>query len=329
MKALVIKKFGNPDVFELADLPTPVISPDQVLIQVKASSVNPLDCKIRSGKYPDLAPAFPAVLQGDVAGIIVATGKNVTAFKPGDEVYGFAGGIKGSGGALAEYMAADSLCIAHKPASISFAEAAAVPLVAITAWMALFDKARIEPSQHLLVHGGLGGVGHIALQLAAAKKIRVSVTISKESSLAQKLGAHDLIDYKKEPVEAYVARLTQGKGFDVIFDTVGGKNLDLSFQAAALNGTVVTTVARSTHDLSPLHAKGLSFHVVFMLINLFYRLHLERYQSILQEVALLIDAGKLKPLLDPHRFSLWEAGKAHAHLESGKALGKVVLSLPD
>jgi NADPH2:quinone reductase len=327
MKAVAIKKFGEPGVLEVIDLPKPMVMPGHLLIAVKATSVNPLDCKIRSGQVADLAPAFPAVLQGDVAGVVVEVGPHVSGFNVGDEVFGYAGGVKGTGGALAEFMIADAKCLAHKPKNLSFAQAAALPLVTITAWMALFDKARVQPLQKLLIHGGLGGVGHIAVQLAHARGIEVFATIGKEEdfSQVQKLGASHPICYKKETVKEYVDRLTLGKGFDVIFDTVGGKNLDLSFEAAALNGCVVTTVARSTHDLSPLHAKGLSLHVIFMVINLFYNLHRERYGSILKEVCKLIDRNQLAPILAPKTFSLWEAAKAHAYLESGQASGKVIL----
>ena len=327
MKAVVINKFGGPDVLEVIDLPNPTVSPGHLLIAVKATSVNPLDCKIRAGQVADLAPSFPAVLQGDVAGIVVEVGSNVSGFKVGDEVFGYAGGVKGTGGALAEFMVADAKCLAHKPKALSFREAAALPLVAITAWMALFDKAQVQPLQKLLIHGGLGGVGHIAVQLAHARGIEVFATVGKEEdfSAVKKLGAAQAICFKKESVKEYVSRLTSGKGFDVIFDTVGGKNLDLSFEAAALNGCIVTTVARSTHDLSPLHAKGLSLHVVFMVINLFYNLHREKYGFILKEICKLINMNQLAPIVAPEIFSLWDAAKAHAELESGRASGKIVL----
>lgn len=166
-------------------------------------------------------------MQGDVAGVVAEVGSNVSGFKVGDEVFGYAGGVKGTGGALAEFMVADAKCLAHKPKNLSFREAAALPLVAITAWTALFDKAQVQPLEKLLIHGGIGGVEHIAVQLAHARGIEVFATVGKEEDFSpvKKLGASQAICYKKESVKEYVSRLTSGKGFDVIFDTVGGKTL--------------------------------------------------------------------------------------------------------
>lgn len=327
MRAQVIRCFGPPSVFKQEDIPVPKIQPNQILIRVKASSMNPIDCKIRSGLVPSIAPAFPAVLHGDVAGIVAEVGSRVSGFKEGDEVYACAGGVKGTGGALAEYMAADGACVAHKPKTFSFAEAAALPLVTITAWTALFLKAKIQPGCRLLVHGGVGGVGHIAIQLAHWAGAQVTATVGSEEdfAIAHKLGSKNVINFRTEPVTEYVQRITQNQGFEVIFDTVGGKNLDLSFQAAALNGTIATTAARSTNDLSPLHEKGLSLHVVFMLIPLLIHQGLQEQGEILQKAAHLADAGKLKPLIDPQLFTFSEAAKAHEYLESGRAKGKIVL----
>jgi len=261
------------------------------------------------------------LLRNTLSGIVEEIGPGVADFKMGDEVYGYAGGIKGTGGALAEWMVADARCLAPKPPTMTFAEAAALPVIALTAWSGLFDRARIQPGQSLLVHGGIGGVGHITVQLAHARGIRVAATVGDSSDfpLAQRLGATDLICYKTEQVTHYVERLTHGKGFDVIFDTVGGKNLNLSFQAAAIDGSVITTVARSTSDLSPMHAKGLSLHVIFTVLPLLHNLHREKIGTTLRMIK------NLKPLIDSHPFSLWEAKQAHSYVESGKARGKVIL----
>ena len=329
MKAQVIKKFGDPSVFELVDVPKPMLKQGHVLIKVYASSVNQIDCKIRSGAVPALSPEFPAILNGDVAGVIDSIASDVKNFKVGDEVYGCAGGLDGTPGALAEFMLADARLLAKKPTILSMAEAAALPLVTITAWEALFKKANLTANKNVLIHGGVGGVGHIAVQLAKSCGAKVYTTVLKNEdiSLAKSFGADEVINAKEEDVEKYVARLTQGKGFDVVFDTVGGSNLDRSLFAAAMNGDVVTTVARSTHDLTPMHNKGLSLHVVFMLLPILTGIGREEHGKILSKVAEIVNQGKIKPLIDPHQFTLDQIGDAHKLLESGKAQGKVVLSI--
>lgn len=327
MKAQVITQFGEPSVFVTQDIPKPELKPGYVLIRVAASSVNPVDYKIRSGRYAKITPDFPAVLHGDVAGVVEAVGAGVTEFKVGDEVYGCAGGLKGEGGALADFMLADARLIAKKPKSLNMAEAAALPLVSITAWEGLFNKINLSSGQKVLIHAGTGGVGHIAIQLAkwAGAEVYTTVSSAEKSAIATTLGAKEAINYRNESVADYVQRLTDNKGFDVVFDTVGGENLDKSLAAVALNGDVITIQANSTHDLAPMHARGASLHVVFMLIPLIYNLQRERHGKILKRVAELVDEGKLKPLIDAHQFTFEEVGKAHALLESGKGLGKVVL----
>jgi NADPH2:quinone reductase len=330
MKAQIITQFGDPSVFQLQDIPVPDLRPGHVLIKVSATSVNQIDCKIRSGAVATIAPLFPAILHGDVAGIVAAVASDVTAFQVGDAVYGCAGGMLGTGGALAEYMLADANLIAKKPASLSMTEAAALPLVAITAWQALFQKAHLQKTQTVLIHGGVGGVGHVAVQLAKWCGAKVYTTVLKEIDfpLAKSLGADEIINAKEETVEAYVSRLTKNQGFDIVFDTVGGPNMDRSFQAAADNGTVVTTAARSTHDLSPLHNKALSLHAVFMLLPILKNKNRAILGKILAELTHVIDAGKLTPLIDPHQFTLATTSAAHTFLESGKAQGKVIITIP-
>jgi NADPH2:quinone reductase len=290
--------------------------------------VNPVDYKIRSGRLPSIASPFPAVLHGDVSGIIIELGPNVTLFKVGDEVYGCSGGVKGIGGALAEYMVADVLTIAKKPKFLSLAEAAALPLVTIAAWIALFYKLNLKAGQHILIHGGVGGVGSIAIQLAKSAGAVVSTTVGADSDFAtaRALGAQGVINYRREPVADYVKRLSHEKGFDVIFDTVGETNLLNSFQAAASNGSIVTTNSRVSLDLTLMHQKALSLHLIFMLLPLLKHQNRQEFQAILTRVAQLVDSGKLKPLIDSSRFSITEVAQAHSHLESGKAKGKVIIS---
>lgn len=327
MKAQLLSQFGPATNFQPAELPKPSLIAGHVLIRVMATSVNQIDCKIRSGAVPAIAPEFPAVLHGDVAGVIDAVAEDVVNFKAGDEVYGCAGGLKGSGGALAEYMLADARLIAKKPATLTMQEAAALPLVAITAWEALFVKTRLSAEQTILIHGGVGGVGHIAVQLAKWCGAKVVATVRSEEDFAtvRALGADQVVNASTEEVSSYVDRLTNGAGFDIVFDTVGGANLDKSLQAAKINGTVVTTAARSTHDLSPMHAKSLTLSVVFMLIPILKNQGRAAHGEILKQLAQIVDEGKLRPIVDPHQFTLSTVQDAHALLESGKAHGKVVV----
>lgn len=328
MKVQVITQFGEPSCFKAMELPKPEIKPGHVIIRVMATSVNPVDTKIRRGDIPSIAPAFPAVLHGDVAGIIEEVSPDVTTFKKGDEVFGCVGGLINTDGALAEFMLADARLLAKKPKSLSMQEAAALPLVSLTAWEALFEKVNIKPGQKVLIHAGTGGVGHIAIQLAkwAGADVYATVSSPEKAKIAKSLGATDTINYRDENVDDYVKRLTNGNGFDIVIDTVGGSNINQSIDAAKLYGNIVTIQANSTNDLSQLHGKSASLHVVFMLIPLLHNIQRERHGKIMTKISELVDSGKLKPLIDEHVFSFDEVGKAHALLESGKAIGKIVIS---
>lgn len=328
MKAQVIKKFGDASVFESAEIPKPVVIPGHVVIQVKATSVNPIDTKVRGGMVPAVAPEFPAVLHGDVAGVVTEVGEGVTEFKVGDEVYGCAGGFKGTGGALAEYMLADIQLLAPKPKNLSMAQAAALPLVTITAWESLYHRAKVQSGQTVLVHAATGGVGHVAIQLAklAGAKVFTTASSTEKLTIGKRLGADVAINYREQSVEEYVKEYTNGKGFDIVFDTVGGENLDRSFQAAAIYGTVLAIAARSTHDLSPLHAKALSLRITFMLLKVINKDHRQDHGKILREVTKLVEEGKLYPLVEEKIFTFDEVSDAHTFMESNKAIGKIVLT---
>lgn len=327
MEAYVIRQFGDPSVFEKADIALPQPYPGQVLIEVKATSVNPLDCKIRQGKLAAIAPEFPAVLHGDVSGVIREMGDKVAGFNIGDEVYACAGGVKGTGGALAKYILADADLIARKPKNLSHREAAALPLVSITAWTGLMDKAQVKSGQSVLVFGGTGGVGHIGIQLAKAAGATVYATCSSDSKAAmvKDLGCDYVINYREYDVDAFVDKFTDGRGFDIVFDTVGGDNLQNAFKAAALNGTVVCVSTRTTQDLSLMHSKGLSLHVVFMLIPLLHHQGREHHGDILSQVSKMVEQSKLSPMLDESNFKIADVAKAHARLEAGEHTGKIVL----
>lgn len=326
MQVQVITRFGGPECLELAEVAKPEVGHGQVLVRIHAASVNPVDIKIREGL--PIGPELPAILGADLAGVVEAIGAGVTGFAIGDEVYGCAGGVKGQGGTLAQYIAADARLLAPKPKTLSFREAAALPLVSITAWEAV-ERAAIKANQDVLVQGGLGGVGHIAVQLARHAGARVSTTLSArgDASLAQALGADEVIDFSAESVADYVQRITRGRGFDVIIDTVGGQNLLKSFEAAAIGGQVSTTNARATIDLSNMHAKALSLHLVFMLLPMLRGEGRERHGEILRELGKIVDAGGVRPLIDPRKFSLAEAAEAHRHLASGEAVGKIVINV--
>lgn len=328
MKAQIVETFGGPEVFRAADIETPSPKAGEVLIRVRATSVNPVDTKIRAGGR-SIAPELPAVLHGDVAGVVEAVGEGVTAFVPGDEVYGCAGGVKGTDGALAEYMAADARLLARKPSNLSFREAAALPLVTLTAWEGLVDKASVQPGDRVLVMGGTGGVGHVAVQLAKLRGAKVFATVSSEDKarIARDLGADVAIDRRALSAEEMVARHAGGLGFDVVFDSVGGDNLYPAMTAARPHGQVATTVAMQTFDLTTAHVKGLSIHVVFMLVPMLYGLDRAHHGEVLAEVAKAVEAGKLRPLLDETSFTLEQAGDAHARLASGQAVGKVVIDV--
>jgi NADPH2:quinone reductase len=261
---------------------------------------------------------------------IYEVGAGMLDFAPGDEVYGCAGGVKGQGGAMAQYILADARLIAPKPRSPSMREAAALPLVSITAWDA-FERSQLGASDHVLIHGGVGGVGHIAVQLARAIGARVATTVpsAETATLAHGLGADETINYREEGVAAYVERLTGGSGFSLVFDTIGGDNLPASFAAAAYEARIATTSARITQDLAPLHAKALSLHVVFILLPMLRGPGRDRHGRILRSVAGLVEANKLRPLLDDSRFTLANAPEAYRWLASAKAQGKVVIDIVD
>ncbi len=328
MKAMIIRNFGGSDVFEPAEIAKPEVKPDHVLVKIAATSVNTVDTMIRQmGKELPISPELPAVLGMDFAGTVESVGEGVSEYSIGDEVYGCAGGLGELPGTLAEYMVADANLIAHKPKTVSMREAAALPLVGITAYEGL-TRAGIAQGQKVLVHGGSGGVGHVALQLARHFGAEVHATGGgdKQLALIKELGGIG-INYKAEAVVDYVAQYTDGAGFDVVFDSVGGANMANSFEAAALNGQVASTVALVELDLSVAHFKGLSLHVVFMLIPMIHNYKREEHAKILSKLAEVVDSGGLHPVLDDQYFSLEEAGKAHDRLSSGQAIGKVVVEI--
>ncbi len=329
MKAMVINEFGAGSVFQAVELPKPEVTPGHVLIKVAATSVNPLDYKIRSGMYSHLVSNFPMILQGDISGTVEAVGADVNTFAVGDKVYGCVGGLRNMAGGLAEYVVADANLIAKAPQSLSLQAASALPLVALTAWEALVNYTQLQKDQTILIHGSTGGVGHIAIQLAKYLGAKVFATASSEEKLALglQLGADVAINYVTTDVATYVAKHTAGRGFDIVFDTVGGKNLEACFNAVCLYGKVVTISGAGTHDLTAGYSKGMTLCCVLQPLPLLTGQGRERYGAILKEFAQLVDRSVIKPLIDATPFPLEQVGAAHDYLESGKALGKVVIQV--
>jgi NADPH2:quinone reductase len=326
MKAAVLENYGTP--FRLTEVARPVQHAGQVLVRIMASGVNPLDVKIRSGAADHARQPLPAILGIDMAGVVEAVGPDVTTFRVGDEVYGMTGGVGGVQGSLAEYAAVDASLLAHKPSHFSMREAASLPLVFITAWEGLVDRTQVRAGQTVLVQGGAGGVGNMVIQIALAFKATVFATGSTASaSVIEQLGATP-IDYTQMQVEDYVAAHTGGRGFDVVYDTVGGTSLDASFKAVSRFGHVVSSLGWGTHALAPLSFRAGTYSGVFTLLPLLTGEGKPHHGEILREATRLAEAGMLKPLLDSHGFDLNDVDAAHAHIESGQARGKVVISIP-
>ncbi|MFJ9861159.1 zinc-dependent alcohol dehydrogenase family protein [Streptomyces albogriseolus] len=326
MRAVVLEEVAGPLEVREIDRPTP--GEGQVLVRVHASGVNPLDTKIRAGRAAHARVRPPAVLGMDLAGQVVETGAGVSGFTPGDEVYGLTGGVGDLQGSLAQFAAVDARLLARKPATLSMREAAALPLAVITAWEGLVDRAGVRAGQKVLVHGGAGGVGSVAVQIAAARGAEVFATASAaRTPLVRRLGAVP-IDYTSVPVDRYVAEHTGGAGFDIVFDTVGGPVLDASFEAVrTYTGHVVSALGWGTHALAPLSFRAATYSGIFTLLPMLTGRGREHHGEILREAAALVDEGKLRPLLDGTRYTLADVADAHRSVESGTADGKVVVDV--
>ncbi|MDB5566953.1 MAG: quinone oxidoreductase [Tardiphaga sp.] len=325
MRAAVLSSIGSPFSIDRISRPNP--AQGQVLVRVTASAVNPLDLKIRSGEAAHARHPLPAILGIDLAGIVESVGAGVTQFRAGDEVYGMTGGVGGLQGSLAEFAAVDADLLALKPANLTMREAAALPLIFITAWEGLVDRAGTKPGQKVLIHGGAGGVGHVAIQIARAFGAEVFATGSaKDRATIEQFGA-TFIDYHATPVADYVARVTAGSGFDIVYDTVGGAVLDASFTAVARFGHVVSALGWGTHALAPLSFRAASYSGVFTLLPMLTGEGRAHHGEILREATKLAEAGKLVPKLDGRRFTLDTIGDAYEAVRSRSATGKIVVEL--
>lgn len=328
MRAALVNEPNAP--ITMVDMTSPAPGPGEVLVRIAASGVNPLDTKIRAGKAAHAKQALPAILGIDLAGTVIAVGRGAGDFQVGDEVYGAVGGVGGLQGTLAEMAAVDHRLIARKPTNLNMREAAALPLAVITAWEGLVDRAAVSAAQKVLIHGGAGGVGHVAVQLAKALGAEVYTTVSPDKfEIVTGYGAQP-IDFRTRSVEQYVEEFTAGNGFDVVYDTVGGPTLDASFIAARrYGGHVVSILGWGTHSLAPLSFRAATYSGVFTLLPMTTGRGRERHGEILREAAALVEAGKLLPLLDPTEFTLEDALDAHKLVESGMARGKVVITVEE
>ncbi|WP_378134061.1 zinc-dependent alcohol dehydrogenase family protein [Chelatococcus sp. GCM10030263] len=324
MKAALLEIYGGP--FRITDIARPQPGEGQVLVRIHASGVNPLDTKIRAGVADHARHPLPAILGMDLAGTVASLGPGITRFHVGDEVYGMTGGVGGHQGSLAEYAAVDADLLALKPAGLTMREAAALPLIFITAWEGLVDRAHVSAGQAALIHGGGGGVGHVAIQIAKAFGAEVFATDSEpKRAFVERLGAA-FID-RAEPVTDYVGRLTAGKGFDLIYDTVGGPTLDGSFEAVRRFGHVVSALGWGTHALAPLSFRAATYSGVFTLLPLLTGEGRAHHGEILEEARRLVEGGRLVVNVDPRRFTLGTVEDAHRAITEHTAQGKIVVDV--
>jgi len=318
MKAMILTSFGGAQSFELRDVPKPVPQAGEVLVRVHATSINPLDYQVRRGDYADLVP-LPAITGHDVSGVVEAVGPGVTAFVPGDEVW-YTPQIFAGPGSYAEYHIAAQSIVAKKPPALSHLEAASLSLVGGTAWEALVVRAALRVGESILIHGGAGGVGHVAIQLAKAIGAKVFTTVREGNfEFARQMGADVLIDYEKEDYVEAILRETEGRGVDVVFDTIGGNTLTRSPDALAQLGRVVSIVdLAQPQNLIQAWGKNASYHFVFTRQN----------RGKLDELSTLVARGQLRPHVGAV-YSLADIGLAHARLESPEngLQGKIAIAV--
>ncbi len=325
MSAAVVETPGG--AFQLRELARPRPAAGHVLVRVHASGLNPLDAKIRAGAAAHARQPLPAVLGLDVAGTVEELGANVTDFRVGDEVYGMTGGVGGLQGSLAEYQSVDARLLARKPSTLSMQEAAALPLIFITAWEGLVDRAHVAPGQRVLIQGAAGGVGHVAVQIAKAMGAEVfGVDRGGKADFLASLGATP-IDFETTSVADYVALHTQGKGFDLVYDTGGGAVLDASFAAVRHFGHVVSCLGWGSHALAPLSFKAGTYSGVFTLHALISGEGRAHLGEIMREATALAERGQLRPNVDPRVFTLQEVEDAHAAMADRSAKGKLAVSV--
>jgi len=332
MPAVILSRTGGPDALEYRDIPiSELTGPRQIRVRVHAAGVNPVDTKLRAnGTYfPD---RMPAILGCDGAGVVDAIGAEVTRFRPGEKVYYCNGGIGGEPGNYAAYHVLHEEYVARMPANLDFVQAAAVPLVAITAWESLRDRAHIRPGHHLLIHAAAGGVGHVAVQLAKLGDALVAATVgdTEKVRFVRDLGADRIIEYKKEDFVAAALRWTNREGVDVTLDTVGGDTFCHSFAATRVYGEVVTLLQSSCDNaaMKTARSRNQSIHFELMLTPQHLELHAARVhqREILEQVARLIEVGDLWVRVSDV-LALSAVAEAHKRIAEGHSLGKIVLRI--
>lgn len=333
MKAFMVERYGDRAGARAGEMPDPRVGADDVLVRIHAASVNPLDLKIRDGDFKAILPyRLPLILGNDLAGVVVQVGSAVTRFAVGDEVYARPG--KDRIGTFAELIAVHQDDVAVKPAALTMAEAASLPLVALTAWQALVERAQVRPGQKVLIHAGAGGVGTIAIQLAKHLGARVAATASTaKADLVKSLGADIVVDYKQQAFETVL------DGYDVVLDPLGGETLKKSLRVLRPGGMVIgiagppdAAFARELGAKAPLRLlmSALSYptrrrakrhHVTYAF--LFMRASGDQLRALTP----LIDDGTIRPVLD-RVFPFEETREAMEYVEKGRTkAGKVVIAM--
>ncbi len=309
MKVVQINKYGSNDVVEIIkNLPKPTLIPSKVLVEIHSAGVNPVDWKIREGYLQQMAPLhFPATLGGDFSGVIKEIGAEVSNLKKGDEVYGQAGLLSGGSGAFAEYAIADPKNIARKPKTVSHAEAAALPLAGVSAVQALIEHMNLSSGQKILIHGGAGGIGTFAIQLAKHLGAHVATTVrADEMDHARKIRADEIIDYEKQSFE------NQLQNFDAVYDTVGGDTYVRSYKVLKPNGVIVSMLEQPKEELTKKY--GVRAVGQFTGVN----------NARLSKLAEFVDKRAIKVFIDKI-YPLEQTREALAYLQKGFPRGKVVL----
>lgn len=330
MKAILMTAIGSPDVLTFKDVDEPeIVQPTQIKVKLMAAGVNPVDTKIRRHGLL-FEQALPAILGCDGAGVVVATGASAGRFKVGDKVWFCHGGLGREAGNYAEYNVLDERWASLMPQALSYAEAAALPLVLITAWGALFERGGLQAGQTVLIHAGAGGVGSVAIPLAKIKGARVITTVSTEQKAdrVRKLGADEVIFYQQENFVDAVKRMTDGKGADLVFDTVGPDVFKESVGATAYFGRLVTLLDPGAVNLAEARLRNLLIGFELMLTPMLKDLSEARAQqiAILNQCADFADQDLLKPHISA-QLPLSETVQAHQLIEAGHVSGKIVLSV--
>lgn len=333
MRAILLTAAGGTDVLKMADVATPTLpSPQHIRVRLQAAAVNPVDYKMRKrgGFFPD---KLPAILGCDGAGTVEAVGDAVTRFKVGDTVYFFNGGVGGPDqGNYAEYTTIHEDYAALKPHNVSMTDAASIPLVWLTAWESLVDRAQLRKQQTVLIHAGVGGVGYVAIQLAKhlGAKVVTTVSGSDKAALAKTLGADYCIDYKQVDFVQATLEWTHGAGVDVVLDTVGGETFCRSFAAAKVYGKVVTLLEDlcSGDAIKLAKLRNLTIGYELMLTPMHLGMHESRIaqRKMLEEATRLIDAGQLQIKVS-QVLPLAQVADAHRLIEAGHTIGKIVLEI--